>query len=79
MTEEETTDSKGRTLAERVGAIHRHGDPVTAEQREQATALLAALLEGAAQHGVTLDDFDFTVDLPGGCLDVVLAKARAGR
>lgn len=71
-----TTDRKGRTLAERVDAIHRHGDPVTGQQRANATALLAALLDAAAQHGVTLDDFDWTIDLPGGCLDVILAKAR---
>jgi hypothetical protein len=72
----EIQDRKGRTLAERVAAIHRHGDPVTDTQREAAAALLADLLEAAARHGVTLDDFDFTVDLPGGCLDVVLAKTR---
>ena len=71
-----TTDRKGRTLADRVAAIHRHGDPVTDEQRAAAEALLADLLEAAARHGVTLDDFDRTVDLPGGCLDVILAKAH---
>jgi hypothetical protein len=70
------TDRKGRTLEERVADIRRYGDPVTDAQRAAATALLASLLEAAAQHGVTLDDFDFTVDLPGGCLDVVLAKTR---
>ncbi|MEU3521834.1 hypothetical protein ABZ770_42515 [Streptomyces sp. NPDC006654] len=71
-----TTDSKGRTLAERVDSVHRHGAPVTPEQRAAAEALLADLLEAAARHGVTLDDFDWTVDLPAGCLDVILAKAR---
>jgi hypothetical protein len=64
-------DSKGRTPAERVAAIQRGGGPVTDTQRQAATALLAALLDAAAEHGVTLDDFDWTIDLPGGCLDVV--------
>ena len=75
MTAEEITDGKGRTPADRVAAVHRYGDPVTDEQRAAATALLTDLLAAAAQHGVTLDDFDWSVDLPGGCLDVVLAKA----
>lgn len=70
------TDRKGRTLADRVAAIHRHGDPVTDEQRAAAEQLLAAMLAGAEQHGVTLDDFDWTIDLPGGCLDVILSKSR---
>ncbi|MFI1294339.1 hypothetical protein ACH4VM_39225 [Streptomyces sp. NPDC020792] len=70
------TDSKGRTPAERVAAIQRHGDPITQEQREEATALLIALLDAAGQRGVSIDDFDWTVDLPGGCLDVILAKTR---
>jgi hypothetical protein len=69
-------DRKGHTAEQRVEAIRRHGDPVTDQQRAAATALLASLLEAAAQHGVTLDDFDWTIDLPAGCLDVVLAKAR---
>ncbi|MGW4623441.1 hypothetical protein [Streptomyces sp. NPDC004592] len=69
------TDHKGRTLAERVDAIHRHGDPITPEQRTAATALLEDILAAAGKHGVTLDDFDWTIDLPGGCLDVLLAKA----
>lgn len=70
------TDRKGRTLAERVAAIQRYGDPVTAEQRAAAEQLLASLLTAAEQHGVTLDDFDWTIDLPGGCLDVILSKSR---
>ena len=70
------TDSKGRTLADRVNAVQRGGDPVTAPQRAAATALLEVLLEAAATEGITLDDFDWTIDLPGGCLDVILAKAR---
>lgn len=42
--------------------------PAAAEQ------LLAAILAAAEQHGATLDDFDWSVDLPGGCLDVVRAR-----
>lgn len=70
------TDRKGRTPADRVDVIRRHGDPVTAEQRAAATALLTDLLVAAEKHGVTLTDFDWTVDLPGGCLDAVLAKTH---
>lgn len=70
------TDHKGRTLAERVAAVHRGGGPVTDDQRAAATALLADMLEAAGRHGVTLDDLDWTVDLPGGCLDVILSKTR---
>lgn len=73
------TDRKGRTLAERVAAIRRGGDPTTAEQRAAAVELLGSLLAAAGQHGATLDDFDWTVDLPGGCLDVVLSMARRER
>lgn len=72
------TDRKGRTPAERVAAVHRYGGPITDTQRQQATTLLTALLETAARHGVALEDFDYAVDLPGGCLDVVLAKNRRG-
>lgn len=73
------TDSKGRTPADRVAAIKRHGDPVTDSQREAATALLVSLLEAAERHGVTIDDFDWTIDLPGGCLDVILSQTRNRR
>ncbi|MDX2948879.1 hypothetical protein [Streptomyces caniscabiei] len=60
-----------RTPAERIAAVHRYGDPITAEQRAAATALLTDLLDAAARHGFTLADFDAVVDLPGGCIDVV--------
>lgn len=62
-----------RTPADRIANVHRHG-PVTAEQIQAATELLTDLLAAAEKHGVTLADFDWTIDLPGGCLDVVLAK-----
>ncbi|MFF3959799.1 hypothetical protein ACFYY1_42585 [Streptomyces sp. NPDC001890] len=66
------TDRRGRSTGERVAAIHRGGPTVTDAQRTAATRLLDALLDAAAEHGATLDDFDGTIDLPGGCLDVVL-------
>lgn len=69
-------DSKGRLPADRVAEVHRHGDPVTDEQRAAATALLVDLLAAAERHGVTLADFDWAIDLPGGCLDAILAKTR---
>lgn len=64
------TDHKGRTLAERAAAVHRYGDPVTPAERAAAEQLLAA----TEQHEVSL--FDVVVDLPGGCLDVVLSRRR---
>lgn len=44
---------ESRTPADRVAAVHRHGDPVTADQRARATALLTDLLAAADGHGVT--------------------------
>lgn len=65
--------------ARRVDAVHRYGAPITPEQRAAATALLTDMLAAAARHGATLKDFDGVVDLPGGCVDVVLATAfKAG-
>jgi hypothetical protein len=69
------TDRKGRTTADRIAAVQRNAD-VTAQHRQDAQLLLESLLLAAALRGVTLDDFDWTVDLPGGCLDVILAKDR---
>lgn len=61
-----------RTTADRIAAIARHGpDPITDNQRERATALLDSLLAAAAEHSATLADFDWTVDLPGACIDVI--------
>ncbi|MGO4417239.1 hypothetical protein AB4Z54_00285 [Streptomyces sp. MCAF7] len=70
------TDRKGRSTGERIAAVHRYGGPITDEQRTAATRLLDALLDAAADHQATLDDFDGVVDLPGGCLDVILSKTR---
>ncbi|MFC8278160.1 hypothetical protein ACFUJR_37690 [Streptomyces sp. NPDC057271] len=70
------TDSKGRSTGERVAAVQRHGTPVTDAERAAATRLLDAMLDAAAEHGVTLDDFDWVVDLPGGCLDASRHKNR---
>lgn len=64
------------TPAERVAAIRRGGDPITEEEREQATALLVDLLAAAERHGVTLEDLDWVTDLPGACLDVTRSKRR---
>lgn len=72
------TDRKGRTTADRVALIHRGGPwPVTQDHRDAARELLDALLKAAEPFGVDLEDFDWTIDLPGGCLDVVLAKTRS--
>lgn len=64
-------------LAARINAIHRYGPPITPEERAAATALLADMVAAAHRHGVTLADFDGVVDLPGGCVDVTLAR-KAG-
>jgi hypothetical protein len=68
------TDGKGRTPADRIAAIQRGGGPITEEQQAAATALLVDLLATAERHGVTIDDLDWVVDLPGGCLDVIRHK-----
>jgi hypothetical protein len=72
------TDGHGRTTADRIAAVRRGGPPVTAAQRDEARRLLDALLRAASSFGVELADFDWTVDLPGGCVDVVTARDRSG-
>ncbi|MFF2549158.1 hypothetical protein ACFVUY_42280 [Kitasatospora sp. NPDC058063] len=75
-----TTDSKGRTTTERIAAVQRHGDPITAQQRADAAALLDDLLAAAARHDVGIDDFDWVDDLPGTCIDVITDRdARKNR
>ncbi|MFE0692881.1 hypothetical protein [Streptomyces sp. NPDC058869] len=66
--------------AERVAAVRRYGTPAGPVVVAEAVALLESLLAAAAAHGVALADFDNVIDLPGGCLDVMVGKARqAGR
>jgi hypothetical protein len=68
------------TLADRIRAVRRHGAPITSEQQAAALALLDDLLAAAARHEVTLADLDWIVDVPGVCVDVILAKRdRANR
>lgn len=69
------TDSKGRTTADRIAAVQRSGDPITDQQRRDARLLLESLLLAADQRGVTLDDFDWAIDLPGVCVDVITTKS----
>lgn len=73
------TDAEGRTTADRINAVQRHGDPITTQQRKDARLLLESLLLAAALHGHTIDDFDWVADLPGACIDVTTAKARKNR
>lgn len=55
-----------------------HGTPkATAEQKATACSVLRDMLAGAAQHGLTLADFDALVDLPGAAIHAVIAKDRA--
>ncbi|MBD0692089.1 hypothetical protein [Streptomyces sp. CBMA123] len=64
----EYTDRKNRTLTDRINeAAQRRPDPGTEQDKAAATALLADLLNAAAQHGITLDVFDWVTDLPGTC------------
>jgi hypothetical protein len=65
-----------RTLADRIAAVQRR-TPLTAEQRAAAEQLLTDMLAAAAPHGVTLADFDWTADLPGACVNVVVAGRQA--
>ncbi|WP_405749995.1 hypothetical protein OHA19_10510 [Streptomyces sp. NBC_00012] len=64
------TDRQGRSTGERITALTRSGHPVTNAEQAAATRLLDALLDAAADHGVSLDDLDWVADLPGACLDV---------
>ncbi|MFI8911759.1 hypothetical protein ACIGW4_09090 [Streptomyces sp. NPDC053513] len=68
------TDSKGRTLAQRITAVHRYGTPPTAAELDQAHDLLVLLLAAGAQYGLTLDDWDLLADLPGACRDLIHHK-----
>ncbi|MFZ3475190.1 hypothetical protein ACODT3_41195 [Streptomyces sp. 4.24] len=68
-------DAKGRTPAARVIAVKR-ATPADAQDQWKATQLLTALLDAAAEHGFTIDDFDWVADIPGACLDVVRHKTR---
>ncbi|WP_420082945.1 hypothetical protein ACN6AT_39230 (plasmid) [Streptomyces sp. JL4002] len=65
------TDSQGRSTGERVAAVQRAGQPLTDTEQAAATRLLDAMLDAAAAQGVTLDDLDWVLDLPGGCRDVI--------
>ncbi|MGW2181242.1 hypothetical protein ACWCXX_24715 [Streptomyces sp. NPDC001732] len=64
------TDAQGRSTGERIAALKRSGRPVTDDEQAAATRLLNVLLDAAADHGVTLEGFDWVTDLPGACLDV---------
>lgn len=75
----EHADRHGRTAAERVADVMRHGDPITEDQRAEATALLVDMLDAAERHGFRLDHFDWVSDLPGACVDVVTAEAARRR
>lgn len=65
-----------RTTADRIAVIERGGPPITDKQRADAAELLDDLLAAAAPHGITLADFDWVGNLPGECVDVILAQAR---
>jgi hypothetical protein len=72
------TDSKGRSTGERVDAVQRT-TPLTDDQHAAATRLLDRLLDASEEDGVTLDDLDWVVDLPGACVDVICTQTRNGR
>lgn len=63
-----------RTLSDHIAAVHRGGPPITQQNRYDATVLLRDLLAAASKHGVTLDDLGYVADLPGVCVDLILAK-----
>ncbi|WP_042391255.1 hypothetical protein [Streptacidiphilus melanogenes] len=70
--------ARHRELADRINDVsERRSTPGTEEEKAAATALLADMLQAAAQHGVSLDAFDWVTDLPGGCLAAVTSKLRA--
>lgn len=71
-------DREGRSTAARIADIRPTSDHITTQQRDDARRLLNALLQAAAPFGMTLGDFDWVIDLPGACVDIVLSKARRG-
>lgn len=70
------TDRHGRTPEDRIAAVQRFGTLPTEQQKDDAAALLADMLRAAKKYGVTFEDFDNVLDLPGGCLDVITATGR---
>ncbi|MFD4377681.1 hypothetical protein ACFWPY_39815 [Streptomyces sp. NPDC058527] len=64
-----------RSLADRIAAVQR-ATPLTDDEHTAAEQLLADMLAAAGRHGVTLADLDWTIDLPGGCVDVIRSKTR---
>ncbi|MGW3230708.1 hypothetical protein [Kitasatospora sp. NPDC001095] len=69
----EYTDRKNRTLADRINAAaERRPDHGTEQDKVTATALLADMLHAAAQHGITLEAFDWVADLPGTCYRAIV-------
>jgi len=60
--------------ATRINAVQRYGDPITEEQRTEATALLTDLLVASRSYDVTLADFDGVVDLPGASVDAIVDR-----
>ncbi|SEK43757.1 hypothetical protein [Streptacidiphilus jiangxiensis] len=70
--------ARHRELADRINDVsERRTTPGTEEEKAAATALLADMLQAAAQHGINLDAFDWVTDLPGGCLAAIASKLRA--
>jgi hypothetical protein len=67
-----------RTPTDRINASadRLHGEPISTDQRDRATALLVAMLAAAQHHGATLADFDWVDDLPAACVSVVVALDR---
>lgn len=47
------------------------GEPITDQQIDDAAALMLAMLEAAQGFNVSLDDFDWLVDIPGACFDAI--------
>ncbi|MFF2546485.1 hypothetical protein ACFVUY_28525 [Kitasatospora sp. NPDC058063] len=72
------TDRRNRTLADRVNeAAERRLGQGTEQDKGAVTALLADMLNAAAQHGITLDVFDWVADLPGNCYAAVVSPLHA--
>ena len=69
--------ARHRELADRINDVsERRRTPGTEEEKAAATALLADMLQAAAQHGINLDALDWVTDLPGSCLAAVTSKLR---
>lgn len=62
--------------ADRIAQSAQRGT-YTQEQQEEAVELLLKLQNAVEGHGITLDDLDYLVDVPGNALMAIAFRDRA--